>query len=374
MSSTYRAGNPFDYQHPVGAGALIDRLDELDALQRAAADAVAVRLAAPRRFGKTSLLDAHIAGMRDAGHRAVRVDFSRVATLTDAAGRLARAYGSLPSGRGRVLERTLSRLGITIGAGGVSLQVAGAPRPPQPEHARDIVAELLDVPAQLHASDGGLTVVCFDEFQDLLTADAELDGLVRSVIQHHRAGVAYVFAGSAPSLMRALFAERERPLFGQARPLELPPLPAEATVADILRLAETHGVALDPAAVGRIAGAGAGHPQRTMLLAAHLYDLTDQGAEDADLAGRALDLALAETSDVQEGVWDGARRAERAVLTALADGEPPTGQGTADRHRIPRASLQAALERLAEQEVNVARRGGAAALVDPLLGEWLRRR
>jgi len=40
-----------------GAARLIDRRSELDILQRAVADRVAIRLAAPRRFGKTSLLD-----------------------------------------------------------------------------------------------------------------------------------------------------------------------------------------------------------------------------------------------------------------------------------------------------------------------------
>src|SRR4051812_8670560 len=64
--------NPFRYQGPVAPERLIDRAGELDALQRATADRVAVRLAAPRRYGKTSLIDAHVASMRAVGHRAVR--------------------------------------------------------------------------------------------------------------------------------------------------------------------------------------------------------------------------------------------------------------------------------------------------------------
>ena len=72
--------NPFSYQGPVEPHALIDRRLELDTLQRAAADRVAIRLAAPRRFGKTSLLDAHIASTRAVGHRAVRIDRSKSQT------------------------------------------------------------------------------------------------------------------------------------------------------------------------------------------------------------------------------------------------------------------------------------------------------
>lgn len=366
--------NPFDHQRPVPRPLLIDRLGELDALQRAAADTVAIRLAAPRRFGKTSLLNAHIASMREAGHRAVRVDLSKVATIADVAGRTARAYESLPAGRERVVDRLLARLGVSIGPGGLSVRVAASPSPPRAEHARDVLAELLDVPRLLHESDGGLTVVCLDEFQDLLTADEQLDGLVRSVVQHHQAGVAYVYAGSAPSLMRALFADRERPLFGQARPLELPPLPAEASVADLLDLAEDHGVPLEAFAVRRIVELAGGHPQRTMLLASHLFELTDQGHQATDLAALALERALAETRDVHQGVWDSLRRTERAVLTALADGDPPTGQRTAEEHRIARASLQRALGRLSAEEIHVLSREGRPALADPLLGEWLRRR
>jgi hypothetical protein len=335
-----------------------------------------VRLAAPRRWGKTSLLDAHVEAMRETGHRAVRVDFSKVATIVDAAGRVVRAYAGLPAGPGRPFERLLARLGVSVGTGGLSLGLGPAPPRERAEHARDVLAEVLDAPRLLHEADGGLTVVCFDEFQDLLTADEQLDGLMRSVIQHHRGGAAYVFAGSAPSLMRALFAERERPLFGQARPLELPPLPAGDAVGDVLELAAAHGVALDPAAVRRLVAFAEGHPQRTMLLAHHLFDLTERGGDDPDpdLAARALDAAVEETRDVHQAIWDGLRRPERAVVTALADGEPPTGSRTAERHRVPRATLQAALERLAADEVHVTVRSGRPALVDPLLGEWLRRR
>jgi hypothetical protein len=367
-------GNPFDYQRPVGAAILIDRTAELDALQRAAADAVAVRLAAPRRYGKTTLLAAHEHAMLEVGHRVARVDFSQVATGADAADRVARAFDALPGPPGRVFEALLSRLGVNLGAAGLTLSVSGRPATAEPQAARAILAELLDLPRLLHEQDGGLTVVCFDEFQDLLTADLALDGLVRSVIQHHGRAAAYVYAGSAPSLMRALFADRERPLFGQARPLELPPLPAAESVADILSFAEREEVELDTAAVRRIVDVAGGHPQRTMLLAHHLFDLTAAAEVEGDPASAALDRALDETADVHRTVWDSLSRPERAVVTALADGLAPTGSRAARLHQVPRGTLQKALERLVGAEQHVRPGPDGPTLVDPLLAIWLARR
>ena len=74
---------------------LIDRQEELATLGRRAGDRVGVRLAAPRRYGKTSLLLAHAAQLRETGWRTAHVDFSRVTDMTDAARRVVAAYAPL---------------------------------------------------------------------------------------------------------------------------------------------------------------------------------------------------------------------------------------------------------------------------------------
>src|SRR3954451_12543251 len=104
--------NPFGYQSPVSPGRLIDRRRELDELQRAAADRTAIRLAAPRRYGKTTLLDAHVAAMQAVAHRAVRVDFAKVPTVADAPARIATAYAPFPAAPRRTVSRWRRRLCI----------------------------------------------------------------------------------------------------------------------------------------------------------------------------------------------------------------------------------------------------------------------
>lgn len=365
--------NPFIYQGPVERAQLIDRRAELDALQGAAANRVAMRLAAPRRFGKSSLLEAHIGSMREAGHRAVRVDLSRVATVSDVAARVAHAYTELPADPRRTVRRWARRLGISAAPAGVGVSLAPAPPRLGADEARTALLQLLDIPKALSELDEGLTVVCFDEFQDLLVADDALDGLVRSVIQYHSKSAAYVFAGSQPSLMKALFSDYERPFYGQARPLTLPALPVAEAAADIEGILQRDG--LDPgSAVDELLIFSGGHPQRTILLAHHLYELLD-GEPPDDPASAAVDLALAETADAHQAIWDGLDRNERVVLLAFADGQAPAGSIVSEQHRIPRSSLRDALLRLVTNQQLVGEgEDGHPYMLDPLLAEWLRRR
>jgi hypothetical protein len=364
--------NPFRYQGPVEPRLLIDRREELDSLQRAAADRVAIRLAAPRRYGKTSLLDAHVATMRSAGHRAVRVDLAKVAGVDDAAARVAEAFRVLPFDPRRTVGRWAARLGVSVA--GLTVQPASPIRREGPDEARRALLELLDVPRALHESDGELTVVCLDEFQDLLVADNALDGLIRSVIQHHGQAAAYVYAGSQPSLMRALFSDRERPFYGQARPLELPVLPPGETARDVEALLRAAGLNAGEA-VEQIVTLGHGHPQRTMLLAHHLYDVVEAGDGVEDPAAQALERGLAETRDAHQAVWDALGRLERLVVLALAHGRAPSGSRLADEHRVARSSLHETLTRLVGEGQHLLREAdGTPRFVDPLLAHWLVRR
>lgn len=367
--------NPFQYQGPVQPSDLIDRSSELHALHKAAADRVNIRLAAPRRYGKSSLLEAHMAAMRAAGHRAVRVDFYRVATVTDVAARLAVAYRALPADPGRLWDQLTRRLGLTLGPAGVTIQAGarGTPTAPTADQSRQILLELLDLPARLHAHDDGLTVVCLDEFQDLLTADDRLDGLFRSVTQHHGRAAAYVYAGSRPSLMREMFSNHERPFYAQARPLALPPLPADEAISDLGAIFAAHGIEPTDTIVDLVTAAQ-GHPQRTMLLAHHAFNLLSEDDPPQDVAGAALELALAETADAHQAAWDALARTERAVVVALADGRSPTGQVAAREHATSRSGMQRALDRLVEAGQHVIRDGHRVRLLDPLFERWLQQR
>src|SRR4051812_49299194 len=223
-------GTPFPHEGPVAPSLLIDREGELEVLARRAADRVGVRLVAPRRYGKTSVLLAHAERLREASWRAVHVDFGRGADLTGVAPRVAESHAGLDAPWPRAPPAgLLARLGVSLSPTGPSITVG--PRPPRSDvdAAEAVLLRLLDLPKQLWERDEMPTLVVFDEFQDLLVARKDLDGLLRSRIQYHGDAAAYVFAGSEPSMMRELFDRRERPVFGQAGPPPPePPPPAAA--------------------------------------------------------------------------------------------------------------------------------------------------
>jgi uncharacterized protein len=369
-----RQGTPFPFEGPVPPELLIDRAAELDLLARRAADRVSVRLVAPRRYGKTSLLLAHAGRLRQTDWRTVHVDLSRVTDLTDVARRLAAAYAHLDTPWVRAhLSGLLARLGVSLSAAGPAVSLGPRPMSSDPAAAESVLPRLLDLPKTLWDADRTPTLVVFDEFQDLLVARKDLDGLLRSRIQYHGDAAAYVYAGSEPSMMRELFDTRERPLFGQADPLALDPLPIDETLADLG--ARFAGEGLDPgAALGELAVLAAGHPQRTMLLAYLLADrLATRAPGTPQTAAEVVEDALARTQPSHQALWQQLGRSERVVLAAVADGIPPTSRALAAEHQLARGTLDAAAARLADQG-HLIRSPRDSRLVDPLLAEWLRRR
>ena len=379
----------FPFETPMDPGTLIDREEELHRLHLAAVDGAHVRVAAPRRYGKTSLLLAHAHRLRGSGWRTVHVDFYGVTSLAEVCTRIATAYSRLREARLRShLDALGARLGLTLTTSGVGLTFG----PKQPLPSQDVTlavaAELLDLPMRLHEKDRQQTLVVFDEFQDLLTAGAKLDGMLRSHVQYHGDAAAYIYAGSQPSLMRRLFTDRERPLYGQAEPLDLGPLPLDEVLTELAErfaaLGEDPGEALQPLVV-----AAAGHPQRTMLLAHLLHrelgmrqtggtTIDDTEVEGLALAEALIGLALTQTAEAHQANWDGLSSGRKAVLAALADGIRPTGSRATERSGLARATLQSALRELAREGQHVSRiltgptpPTGDWRFVDPLFARWV---
>ncbi|MBN1529292.1 MAG: ATP-binding protein [Thermoleophilaceae bacterium] len=357
--------NPFVYSHPVPPADLVDREEETAALVGLAEGGHAARLSAPRRYGKTSLLRKVKEDAEHAGMACVYVDLTRVVSLADVADVIEESYRRSLQGplrRAAVLAiRSVSN--VAVRPGGVGVELSGGA-------AKDAAArrlrQVLDLPLRVHGATGTRTLVIFDEFQELLRAGEDLDGLLRSRIQHHTTEASYLYAGSHPGLMQQLFATEERPLFGQARPIALTPLRDEDLGAFVAERFEATGRDAGEA-LERLLDVAGGHPQRAMMLAHHTWERTEPGGTaDAAIFAAALGVAQAEARDALQALWDRLPHSERVVLSTVAAGRPPLNARALELAEVGKTTARVARDRLIAAGV-LADRDGAIAFTDPLL-------
>ncbi|HVS99042.1 MAG TPA: hypothetical protein VHE08_00850 [Solirubrobacterales bacterium] len=360
--------NPFVFNRPVGAEDLIDRDREAEQMLSLAEGGHAVRLSAPRRYGKTSLLRRLGVEAEKAGMNYVEVDFYGVLSRADVAVRLEDGYSRLRPAPQRIARAAIQTLrpAVSVGAGGVRVES----RPRLEEGIDRRLMGLLDLPLRMYERLGQRTLVAFDEFQALLAVDPGIDGLFRSRIQRHGDAASYVFAGSHPGLMAQLFGAHERPFFGQARSLPLDPLHDADIVEHVGERFASTGREVGPT-IEPLLDLAAGHPQRAMLLAHHLWERTpDRGTAGAEHWQAALRATFAEQDDALRATWDALETKERAVFTALATGEPIFGARTLQRFNLSKGGAQHARAALAHAG-HIQQLDDGWRPVDPLLARWV---
>jgi uncharacterized protein len=363
--------NPFVYSRPIAPDDVVDRDEETRKLLALAAGGHYVRLYAPRKYGKTSLLRRVLRDAeRDEGMVPVLVDLYGVLSLADVAVRVERAYAGQLKGRIRTrIDEFLQStgLGLSLSAMGIGARLQLDPRAdPLPAlHA------LLDLPLRLEG-EGRRALVVLDEFQDLAKV-REMDAVLRSHIQFHGEVASYVFSGSEAGLMAQLFEAPHAPLYGQAAPLRLGRLAAPdlaAYVADRFRGTEREvGDALGP-----LLEVADGHPQRAMLLAHRLWEEVPQGEAATHTSWqRAHAAALAQLEPELDAHWQRLTTVEQKTLRAVVGGGgSPYRTALLERLDLQKASAQQALRNLSSRG-EVERDERRYRLVDPLFAVWIER-
>jgi hypothetical protein len=362
--------NPFVYSRPVAPADVLDREAEIAQLLELAGGGHYVRLYAPRRFGKTSLLRKTLEeAEREAKMVPVLVDLYGVLSLADVTIRIERAYAQLRGTIRKTIESILrtTGLGLSLGAPGISVKLQFEPRTsPLPAlHA------LLDLPERVADRSGSRVVVAFDEFQDVAKVQ-DFDKLLRSHIQHHGESASYIFAGSEPGMMRELFDVKGRPLYGQAEPLRLGRL-ADPDVAAYIgeRFARTTRSA--DRVLDALLAVARGHPQRAMLLAHRLWDeVPRRGDADEDAWQAALARTKTQIAAEFEALWRGLEANEQRALRAIAlfPDAPYSARALGAVDLKKSGAHYAVRSLLAKAELE--EQDGQTMFVDPLFELWLR--
>jgi hypothetical protein len=365
--------NPFIYSRPLIPEDVVDREAEVADLLAKAVGGHYVRLYAPRKYGKTSLLKLALRdGEVQEGMIPIHVDLYRIMSIADVVVRFERAYseqlkGKLKAKVDSFLKKT--GIGLSLGAYGISARLQLDSK----LDALPALHALLALPLELEKGGGFRAFIALDEFQDV-DKIPDLDGLIRSHIQHQGEVASYVFAGSEPGLMKQLFENKDRPLYGSAVPMKLERL-ADGDIAAYVtdRFEQTRrdvGDALHP-----LLAAAKGHPKQAMLLAHRVWEEVEKGGvatyEDWE---RAHAEALAELDAEFDAHWRGFADSDQRTLRAIVDGEGQPYRGDVLRRlNLTKSIVQKAIPRLAARAEIETDSSGRSRLVDPLFAEWIAR-
>lgn len=361
--------NPFAFDRPLEDGReLVGRERELAELAEAIEKGSDVLVDGPHRHGKTSVVNVAFRGWSEGEPGlAVRVDCAGVLTIADLLYRLDDAYvraGVAGQAEEALVERMETLMFRMVGTktGGPTTEIG---------LAIDL-DDLLRVPGDVAGHTDARAVVCFDEFQDAL-AITGVAGALATARQREEGRVAYVFAG--PNLSSVAEQKAEGPPWGK-RPATVYAGPIEPALLaqHILRKFEDTGRDAGKAAQV-VAATGAGHPQRTSLLAWQLWQLTGPGERASVASARmAIALAVQRCAPEFEVRWQGLHSNERRVAVAIANEIAP--QGTRAQRATGLAGYGAA-----QRAVQGVKASGLAEvrdermiLTDPLFAEWLRQR
>jgi hypothetical protein len=350
---------------------MIDRDPEAEDLLALAEGGHSFRLIGPRRYGKTTLLRRVLEAAEQQGFATVLVDLQDVLSIGEIVVRIERGYDRIKGPVRRAVDSLFRswNIGLALGGGGFTATLQRNPH----VDAESVLLRLLELPRALFDRNGTVSVIAFDEIQDVLAVPGA-DGKIRSVIQHQTDAATYAFAGSAPGVMQQLFADPKRPLLDQAIPRNLAPLPLDDVGAYVTsrfqRTERDVGPALTP-----LLEFTRGHPQRSMMLAHYLWQRTAAGTTaDEGTWVEALDQAAADSAPLMRAIWRSLTTNERRVARAIALTDTPLySEDTAAAVGIKRTSIRSALESLTSN-ADVIEDAGGPRLTDPMFEFWLKSR
>jgi hypothetical protein len=372
--------NPFRFGALARDDAFTDREAEIAELVADARNGQDVVIFAPRRFGKTSLVDrVHQRLVRDkvlVGH----VNLMMAPTKEKLAERLAAVVyediaGPLTRARdftSRIFRglRITPTMSVDAQTGSITFSFAAG------RERQDIDAtleRLLQLIAEVAADRERRALLVLDEFQEIIELDPDLPKLLRTVFQE-QPDVAHFYLGSKRHMMQRIFNDEQEPFWRSAKQLELGPIPIGPFAEFITQRFAGTNRRIDSQIVNRLLAVTSGHPYATQELCYFLWEETpSRGTANEQRLEAALGRVLRSEHTHFSLLWDRASANQKLVLQALArEAGHPLSEEYRRRHGLrPVSSTQKAIEALARDGV-VGRRRGRTWIAEPFLAEWIR--
>lgn len=387
MSQPFIVGKPVAGEHFVGRD---KEIKKLTALLSGAEEGKAnnVILLGARRTGKSSiLLNLRDEISKDAGVIPVIFDASGIPTKSRFARTLVkrirlsyfgytgdRSYmektKEIIFGSANKIQSNLSEFDV-----GVSEFASFHAKLREPRHTEDeLLEDALGYAEKFGAAKGVAFVVMIDKFQDVLRWGVKFLEMFRNLVQA-QSHVAYVFSGSAPTIMRRMVYDSTSPFYKQLVEIYVGPLTEDPVRSFVKNRLATAGITIDDPSLEKIFLLSGGLPDYVQRLGLQVY--LDCLAEDRrsvieENVENTYSKLMVQLDPDFSNFFRLFSNLEREVLIALADGKkrPST---IAFSVRKPQSSMPSILNRLMNENV-VERHAGSYRIIDAVFSNWLAER
>jgi len=332
-------------------------------------------LSAPRRYGKTSLVEQVL--QYDIPQSSLKNHFSHSIELLMAHD-LESVQRIILSGIGRLAGDILPFHKSTM------IKLQGYFSAMRPEYTMDVngprialspkvslqsITEGLMRLNQMAQQEGVTVTLAMDEFQQIATIrqHAEIEAAIRSAVQRST-HVSYIFTGSNRHLLDIMFENASRPFFGQCERIALERITEDKYRPFILQAAKKKwGTHIDAGALDRILLLTRCHPYYINALCHRLWrhpmavDASNVNAEWADFVSQESDNVSAQVGRLAAS--------QRAVMIALAEAPEAslTGKTFLQRVRLATSSCAQAAQALKSADLIYQQQDDTWAVLDPLV-------
>jgi AAA+ ATPase superfamily predicted ATPase len=224
MSAVKLTENPFVVGKVVTGKDFFNRKNERTSIIKEIENHDNIVLFAPRRFGKTSLINQVFLDL-DKKHRhfaGLYIDFFQINSKEKFLHILANEYAHKSQ---TTLDKLLKKISAFVRGISpvISLDHMGNTKISfaiDPLNMDAVFEDIMNLPAKM-AAEGTLTAVFLDEFQEIVNLNGDsFQKELRAIIQHHT-DVSYIFSGSKQHLFHALFNHRKSPLYNIGKKMHL---------------------------------------------------------------------------------------------------------------------------------------------------------
>lgn len=370
--------NPFAFGQVVTGDFFTNRDFEKTQLRNNFLNGIHTVIIAPRRYGKTSLVEEVAGKMSAAGEiRYLRIDFTAIAdeyafyhkylkdVIRSTNSKLEEIAELIKTAFKSIKPQLVMETGDSQASFGLVFT--------QPDMDKGY-EEILNFAEKVAKRRNIRLVVAFDEFQNITTFKKPdvFQGQLRSVLQHHK-HVSYCFFGSKKHMMQDIFQNKSAPFYRFGEMISLQKIADDDFMPFILRRFKRGGKTISPDQVKHILALVDNNPQYVQHMAYRIYEYAGKKVKDKEIE-EALTMLISQYESFYQRDFEQLTRHQKMFLYGLTESkESIYSQTFVTRYGLGSTANVAMIQKamIAKDILDFA--GEKPEFLDPVFRAWIER-